>query len=117
MLPFKYDIKKFEGETLNESIRLMDRFNNPISLEGYTAIMQVRTSAEDDETPLLELTTENGGITIDEEAGRIRLYHPNLRVEQTGVWDLFLIMEPEIYTLFVSPKSKFQIAESVTNVP
>ena len=44
----------------------------PVDLTGYTAKMQVR---EDIGTPiLLELTTENGGITLGGVLGSIELY-------------------------------------------
>jgi hypothetical protein len=39
-------------------------YNEPVSLVGYTARMQLRSSLEDT-TTLLELTTENSGITIN----------------------------------------------------
>lgn len=39
-------------------------YNTPVSLAGYTARMQVRKKLQD-ETALLTLTTENGGITLD----------------------------------------------------
>lgn len=39
-------------------------YNTPVSLIGYTARMQVRKKLQD-ETALLTLTTENGGITLD----------------------------------------------------
>jgi hypothetical protein len=40
------------------------QYNQPVSLTGYTARMQLRSKITDTIT-LLELTTENGGITID----------------------------------------------------
>lgn len=39
-------------------------YNTPISLAGYTARMQVRKKLQD-EAALLTLTTENGGIALD----------------------------------------------------
>lgn len=39
-------------------------YNTPVSLIGYTARMQVRKKLQD-ETALLTLTTENGGIALD----------------------------------------------------
>lgn len=39
-------------------------YNTPVSLAGYTARMQVRKKLQD-EAALLTLTTENGGIALD----------------------------------------------------
>lgn len=39
-------------------------YNEPVDLSGYTARMQLRTKL-DDATVIKELTTENGGITIN----------------------------------------------------
>lgn len=44
----------------------------PVDLTGYTARMQVRETV-DSVTSLLELTTENGYITLGGAAGTIRL--------------------------------------------
>lgn len=44
----------------------------PINLTGYTARMHVRTNIED-ATPILELTTENGRITLGGALGTITL--------------------------------------------
>lgn len=47
-----------------------------VDMTGYTARMQIRQSYAA-ETPLAELTTENGGIVIDGAAGRVSLYLSN----------------------------------------
>jgi hypothetical protein len=44
----------------------------PVDLSGYTARMQVRQEVGES-TVLLELTTENGGITLGDAAGTIDL--------------------------------------------
>jgi hypothetical protein len=66
----------------------------PIDLTGCTARMQVRAETESPDV-LLELTTENTGITIDGAAGAIGLY---ISAEDTsaitwgsGVWDIEII--------------------------
>jgi len=48
-------------------------YNEPIDLSGFTARMQVRTKLETP-TTILELTTENGGIIIDNVLKTITLY-------------------------------------------
>lgn len=47
-------------------------YNKPIDMTGYTARMQVRTKITDTLT-ILELTTENGGITINNTTKTITL--------------------------------------------
>jgi hypothetical protein len=48
-------------------------YNEPVDLTGYTARMQIRASLKSEEV-LLELTTENGGITIDASGNTITIY-------------------------------------------
>lgn len=48
-------------------------WNEPVNLTGYTARMQIRSKITDD-TVLLELTTENGGIVIDTEYRTISIH-------------------------------------------
>lgn len=45
----------------------------PINMAGFTARMQIRSTAEATGVPLLELTTENGRIAIDNTARTITL--------------------------------------------
>lgn len=47
-------------------------YNEPVDLTGYTARMQIRPKLEDT-TIIKELTTENGGIVIDNSAKTIQL--------------------------------------------
>lgn len=47
-------------------------YNQPIDLAGYTARMQIRSKLEDT-TVIKELTTENGGIVIDNTTKTITL--------------------------------------------
>ena len=47
-------------------------YNEPVSLTGYTARMQLRAKVSSEET-LLELTTENGGIELDPIASTIKV--------------------------------------------
>lgn len=47
-------------------------FYTPVSMSGFTARMQIRSSISSD-TELVELTTENGGIAIDDTAKTITI--------------------------------------------
>jgi hypothetical protein len=69
-------------------------FNTPVSLENYTARMQIRKKLNDPEV-VLSLTTENGGIVLDNTAKTITI---NITAQQTSsltfssmVYDLELI--------------------------
>ena len=116
-LPFKYDLTYYDGETLLESFVCEDAYGNPTDLTGYEAKMQVRESATDEsDAPLLELSTDNGGIVIDYELGRISLHHASLGTSMSGFYDLVLIDGSGVKTWFISPKSKFKVMESVTHV-
>ena len=69
------------------------RFNTPVPLTDYTARMQVKTKAGG--TELLLLTTENGGIVIDESACRIEIFiEADALIDaawKSGVYDLEMI--------------------------
>lgn len=63
----------------------------PVDLDGFTAAAQVRASVESTEI-LLSLTTENGGIVLNNVTKTITLQRPaaiTAELEWTdGVWDL-----------------------------
>lgn len=50
-------------------------YNQPVDLAGYTARMQIRTKLDSD-VVVHELTTENGGITLDNTTKTIALTIP-----------------------------------------
>ena len=67
---------------------------DPIDITGYTAIMQVREFITDDD-PILEASTENGYITMDEENGTFVVSIPTEVTDELdapfeGVYDLFI---------------------------
>lgn len=70
----------------------------PVDLTGWTARAQFR--AEIDSTVvLLELTTENGGITITPLEGKVEFYLSAIETAdidwETAVYDLELVQSPE----------------------
>jgi hypothetical protein len=73
---------------------------NPLDITGYTARMQIKRLITDAE-PMIELTTENGGIIIQDEdvLGRISIF---MSAEQTsgiptnGVYDIEIISADEL---------------------
>jgi hypothetical protein len=65
----------------------------PFDLESFTARMQVRRTVDSTST-LIELTTENGRIFLNEEPGRIRLLltaAATAGITNSGVYDLEII--------------------------
>lgn len=70
--PGRYNIKFYRGTTLQ--ISMMYTIDNiAVDLSGYTAIMDVRPSAES-ATLITQLTTENGGLILNQVNGQIVIY-------------------------------------------
>ena len=67
-----YNIIADQGSTFSRTIIWRDPAKKPILMEGYTARMHVRTSADATDT-VLELTTENGRISLHRTNGSITL--------------------------------------------
>jgi hypothetical protein len=59
----KYNIKVDQGSTRDFYVRPKQPGGEPFDFDGYGARMQIRQTFES-ATPLLELTTANGGITF-----------------------------------------------------
>ena len=57
------DFTEDQGDTFRVQLQWADEHEVRVPLVGYTARMQIRTSA-DSEDVVHELTTENGGITL-----------------------------------------------------
>ena len=67
-----YDIVAEQGATLDRVITWRDSAGALIDLTSYTARMQVRNDYQST-TVVLDLTTENGGITLGGALGTITL--------------------------------------------
>lgn len=67
-----YNIVADQGSTFSRIILWRDPAKKPILLRGYSARMKVRT-ATTSPTAVLELTTENGRISLGETNGQISL--------------------------------------------
>lgn len=91
--PAKHKLLIIQGATFRDRLVWMNPDKTPIDLTGCTARMQVRAEIESP-TVLLELTTANGGITVDGPAGQLTLYLTPAATAaiawQSGVWDLEL---------------------------
>jgi len=60
-----------QGATFTWPITYLNSDESPVVLTGYTAKMQVRQTAEASGSAIVNLTTENGGITITGPLGLI----------------------------------------------
>lgn len=86
----------------------------PWDLDGHTARMQVRRTI-DSGTPLVELTTENGRIILNEEPGRIRLHMADevtATITTSGVYDLEIV--DGIGNVSRVVQGKFTLSQEVT---
>jgi len=106
LIPKDIDLEIYQGATFNRAWEIVEEgTTSPMDLSGYTARMQIRAKIKDTD-PLLELTTENGGITIDAtpEKTTITLYIPPDETEaltvSKGVYDLELVdLALDVYRL------------------
>lgn len=73
--PALYTFTLYQGQTWQNILALKDSAGVAQNLTGYTARMQIRESL-DATTPVLELTTENGRLTITPLTGQIAILVP-----------------------------------------
>lgn len=68
-------ISERQGQTVRKSWQYLDETGTPMQYAGYAARMHVRTGSKpgDDGTPTLILTTENGGIDLQDN-GWMEIY-------------------------------------------
>ena len=72
--PAKHKFTLYRGQTFRTRLTWRTSSGAPVDLTGCKVRMQVREDYESP-LPLLELTTENGGVTIDPvEMGVLHLY-------------------------------------------
>ena len=96
-----YDFEIEQGTTLNKQMVWKDSTGAPVDLSGYTARMQMRPSVSSD-TVLLNLTTENGGITLGDALGTITLHFTEAdtsALPKGGVFDVELIIDGNVTRL------------------
>jgi len=105
--------------TLEEVLRFEDDKGNIVDLTGFTARIEVRTAKGEDPDvtdPILVLTTENGGITIDPNLGKITILIPVTEVGFSGYYDLLLVSADDKQYKPIVP-SKLKVKPSVTSLP
>lgn len=97
MIPGQYDLKIYQGATINVLIEWLDGATTlPVDLTGYTAVATFRETV-DDQSALFTLT-DGAGITLGGALGTIHLLAPSPAAsvfESTrGEWDL-LVTNPD----------------------
>ena len=108
-----YDFEIEQGTTLNKGLVWKDSTGALVDLSGYTARMQLRPSVSSD-TVLLELTTENGGITLGGATGEIFLHFTEANTSpltKGGVYDLEVIIGGKVKRLI---QGAISISKEVT---
>ena len=113
MRPGKYNIVCPQGTTLSK--RLTWTIDDiPVDLTTYTARMQARVSYDNKCDPIFTITTENGGITLDDE-GNIDLLINSEDTEnfvaRDYLYDLELISASTVIRLI---EGKFIVTPEVT---
>jgi hypothetical protein len=110
-----YNMTCNQGATLQRTITWTDPAKNEINLTGYTARMHVRTAANAN-TTILELTTENGRITLGGTAGTVTL---NVAANTTAnltaglyVYDLEVVSGGGVVTRLI--EGNFNVKAEVT---
>lgn len=96
-----YNFEIEQGTDYDKPTVWKDSTGNPVNLTGYTARMQLRPSVSS-ETILLELTTENGGITLGGATGEITLHFTESNTSplvKGGVYDLEMIIGGKVKRL------------------
>lgn len=87
MLENKYDINIQQGSSYDLMLVVKDANGDPKDLSNHSARMQVRTSYGSS-TPVVDVSTANGGITINSSEGAILIQIPaantaNIKVDLT----------------------------------
>jgi hypothetical protein len=83
-----------QGATFQKLFIYQDSTLNPINLTGYTARMQLRATYTS-ETPVINLTTENGGIEITPLDGEILVKMTAAQTEGIPARDYYYDIEVE----------------------
>ena len=114
MIPGKYNMVCPQGSTFNQELTYSINAVN-VNLSGYTARMQIREK-HTSTSPLLTLTTENGGIALGGSAGTVSI---NISASTTTgfspkeyVYDFELISSGGTVTRLI--EGKFIVTPEVT---
>lgn len=99
MTAIKHDFEIEQGSKFEFTFIWTDINDVPIDLSGYTARMQIRPNLNSE--PMLELSTENGMISIDSKSGEINGFIGATKtssITKNGIYDIELIKSPDDIT-------------------
>ena len=106
-----------QGSTFSRIIYYKDPAKRPVKFTGYTGRMQVRSSALSSSI-MLELTTENGRMTLGETDGSILLYVDDDTLttipEGIYVYDLELVAPSSELYVYKILQGNFAVRSEVT---
>lgn len=115
MKPVKATIEAWESASRKVSLVFKDKYDNLVDLTGYTGRMEIRTGADDEsDEPILLLTTENGGLSINGELGRVTIFIEEVLLEYAGVYDM-LLTSPSGFIHKPIKTSPFKVIPGVTH--
>ena len=103
-----------QGTTFSRRLRIKNSEGEPFDLTGYQARMQIRRQLTDSSF-YVELSTENGRITLEPEDGVILLYMSDditRTIPKDGVYDLEI--ESEVGEVFRVIEGKVRLKPEVT---
>lgn len=110
----KLDLTIEQGATFRHVLYWTDAADQPVNITGYTARMHIREHVTST-TALLQLTTENGRITLVGAEGKITLFLTAVDSAaitwSRGVYDLELVNGSEVTRLV---QGKVFISKEVT---
>jgi len=98
-----FPITLIQGATYTQTITWYNPDGSVVNLSGYTAQMNFRVTVEDTGTPVIQLSTGAGSITINGTAGTVTFTVPasvtqGLSNGQTLVYNLFLTSGTAVVT-------------------
>ena len=95
VIPFQSNYTVNQGSTFNQVYQLLDAYELPFNLAGYTARLQCRPFVDSDQV-FFDLTTENGGITITPSLGLISV---DMDADQTAAlnFNMVAVYDLELY--------------------
>lgn len=115
MLAGRYNISVDQGATFERLLTVKDGSDSLFDFSNYTARMQIRRDIDETDV-MIELTTENGYITLGGTAGTINLYMPPVVTQalttRDCVYDLEIIdAAGKVYRLL---KGQVRVDKEVT---
>jgi hypothetical protein len=115
MTPGKYNMICPQGATFSKTL-IWKIDDVPVNLTGYTARMQAKDKPKSTCTPVIDISTESGEISLGGEDGTIEIV---IGASETSsiyakeyVYDLLLYIDEDVYRVI---EGKFIVTPEVTS--